>query len=255
MLPSPLFGLRPAAAQVGAVLLEDLGGRTSRTTCPKMIGSETFIMVALRWTENSTPSALAPADLLGAGTRRARPTCIAVASTTSPASTGTASLSTVAVPSSPTSSIRSVSSAARITAEFSLRAEVVGGHGGDVGPRVGDQAPIECGCVRAYCLHRRRRPAVGVALAQHRVDGAALDPVVAGPDVALLVGPGLVGVGGQRVALRLQLGDGGLELRHRGGDVRQLDDVGRRRLRQRAQLGQVVGVPLVLGQPVGERRR
>ena len=37
----------------------------ARTAWPKMIGSETFIMVALRWTENSTPCALASAICCG----------------------------------------------------------------------------------------------------------------------------------------------------------------------------------------------
>ena len=36
-------------------------GRTPRTACPKMIGSDTFIIVALRCSENSTPLALASA--------------------------------------------------------------------------------------------------------------------------------------------------------------------------------------------------
>ena len=59
-------------------------GRNAWTTWPKMIGSETFIIVALRWTENSTSSALARA-ICAARNSSSAATCIAVASTTSPA--------------------------------------------------------------------------------------------------------------------------------------------------------------------------
>ena len=48
-------------AQLGRRTAGRASGRTSRTTWPKMIGSETFIMVALRCTEKSTSSALARA--------------------------------------------------------------------------------------------------------------------------------------------------------------------------------------------------
>ena len=48
----------------GGVLGEEIGKNT-RTTWPKMIGSETFIIVALRWTEKRTPSALALAICCG----------------------------------------------------------------------------------------------------------------------------------------------------------------------------------------------
>ncbi|KKQ80668.1 MAG: hypothetical protein UT02_C0004G0021, partial [Parcubacteria group bacterium GW2011_GWC2_38_7] len=54
------------------------------------------------------------------------------------------------------------------------------------------------------------------------------------------------------VPLRLQLPDGLLELRDRGGDVRQLDDVGLGRLRQIAKLGELVRRPLRLGEQLGE---
>src|SRR5699024_5869651 len=94
-------------------------------------------------------------------------------------------------------------------------------------------------------LHGGGGAAIGVALAQHRVHGGALDRVVAGADILLLLGGGGLGVVRQVDALRLQLGDGGLELRHRGGDVGQLDDVGLGGLRQLAQLGQGVGLALV----------
>ena len=133
MPPSPLLGLRPAAAR-SAPYCSKTAGRKACTTWPKMIGSETFIMVAFRCTENSTPSVLARA-ICAARNSSSAATCMAVASTTSPVSTGTESLSTVVAPSSPTSSIRSDPSLG-ITADVSLRAEVVGGHVRDLGLRV-----------------------------------------------------------------------------------------------------------------------
>src|SRR5690606_19784461 len=102
---------------------------------------------------------------------------------------------------------------------------------------------------------RGRCAAVGIALAQHRVDRRALDPVVAGLDVLFLLVLRRVRVVRQRVALRLQFLDRRLQLRHRGGDVRQLDDVGFRALGQLAQLGQVVADLLVLAQVVRELRQ
>src|SRR5690606_11243760 len=104
-------------------------------------------------------------------------------------------------------------------------------------------------------LHRQRRAAIGVALAQHRVHGRALDPVVAGLDVLFLLVLRRVRVVRQRVALALQLLDRRLQLRHRGGDVRQLDDVGFRPGRQLAQLGQVVADLLPLAEVVRELRQ
>ena len=53
-------GSRPAAASTSPYSAK-VFGKKARTTWPKMIGSETFIIVAFRCTENSTPSALARA--------------------------------------------------------------------------------------------------------------------------------------------------------------------------------------------------
>lgn len=75
-------------------------------------------------------------------------------------------------------------------------------------------------------LDRGGGPSVGVALAQHRVHGAALDLVVAGARLALGVGGRVLGIVGHRIALGLQFLHGRLELRDRRADVRQLDDVG-----------------------------
>ncbi len=103
-------------------------------------------------------------------------------------------------------------------------------------------------------LHRGRRAAIGIALAQHRVDRAALDLVVARLGFLLFLILRLVHVVRQRITLLLQFLDRGLELRHRGADVGQLDDVGFRRGRQLAQFGQVVGDALALAQVFGELR-
>ena len=60
------------------------------------------------------------------------------------------------------------------------RAEVVGGHVRDVGLRVRRPGAHRVRMVPRVLLHRRRRPAVGVPLPQHRIDRTALDLVVAG---------------------------------------------------------------------------
>ena len=133
-------------------------------------------------------------------------------------------------------------------------AEVVGGHRGHVGPRVGRPGAHRVGVLAGEVLDRRRRAAVRVALAQNGVHRAALDLVVAGAGVLLLVGRRrLVRVVGDGDALALQLRDGGLELRHRRGDVGQLDDVGLGRRGQLAELGEGVARPP--GRPGAARRR
>ncbi len=244
MPPRPSFGVRPAAAST-APYAAKVSGKKARTTWPKMIGSETFIMVALRCTENSTPSALARA-IWAVRNSRSAATRITDASTTSPASTGTDSRSTVVLPSSPCSSMRR-RAVPRDDRGLLGGAEVVGGHGArrwswtSAAPGA-HPVRVRLGVV----LDRGGGAAVGVALAQHRVDGAALDLVVAGADVPLLVGLRVVGVVRQRVALLAQLGDGRLELRDRGRDVRQLDDVRAGGLRQLAELGEGVVDPLAL---------
>ncbi|MDT4821674.1 hypothetical protein FQZ97_548590 [compost metagenome] len=101
-------------------------------------------------------------------------------------------------------------------------------------------------------LHGAGRAAVGVAFAQHGVHGAAGALVVARADVLVLVRGRVLRVVGDLVALALQFLDGRLELRHRGADVGQLDDVGFRLERELAQLGQVVGHLLVVAQELGE---
>ncbi len=120
------------------------------TTWPNTIGSDTFIIVALRCTENSTPCALASAISRSRNSRSAA-TCRTAASTISPSCTGSDCLRTVVVPSAPTCSMRSVVAAGTVTDVSECRKS----------PSVivatwlfvsGDQAPIECGWLRAYAL-------------------------------------------------------------------------------------------------------
>ena len=112
-----------------------------------MIGSETFIIVALRCTENSTSSALARA-ICSVRKRRSAATFMKVPSTTSPASTGIDSLSTVTVPSAATCSMRSVSSDS-MTTDFSLERKSSLPIVATLVFESGDQAPMRCGCALA----------------------------------------------------------------------------------------------------------
>ena len=131
--------------------------------------------------------------------------------------------------------------------------EVVCPHGGDGG--LGVLAPLAHRVreLLGVALDRLGGTAVGVALAEHRVHGGALDGVVARLGVLLPVRLRLVRVVGQRIAVGLQLLDRGAQLRHGGGDVRQLDDVGLGSLHQRAELGESIVGALPLGQDVPER--
>lgn len=93
---------------------------------------------------------------------------------------------------------------------------------------------------------------VGVAFAEDGVDGRALDLVVAGFDVLFVVRLGGVGVVWDVVALGLKLGDAGLELGDGGGDVGELDDVCLGGLGEEAEVGELVGDALALGQLIGD---
>ena len=58
--PQPLFGSAPAASSTSPCFANTSAKKTF-TACPNRIGSETFIIVALRCSENSTPLAFASA--------------------------------------------------------------------------------------------------------------------------------------------------------------------------------------------------
>ena len=101
-------------------------------------------------------------------------------------------------------------------------------------------------------LNGFRGAAVGVSLAQHRIDGAPLDPVIAGSDLLLPLGPGIVGILRKGIPLGLEFRNGRLELRDGGTDVRKLDDVRLRAEGQGTEFGKRVADPLLGLQEVGE---
>ena len=112
-----------------------------------MIGSETFIIVALRWSENSTPAAFAAAIWSTRKASRAR-ALMNVASRISPAPTGIDCFRTVTVPSAPTSSTRTSSAASKVT-DCSLERKSSWPIVATWVFESGAHAPIECGCDRA----------------------------------------------------------------------------------------------------------
>jgi hypothetical protein len=101
-------------------------------------------------------------------------------------------------------------------------------------------------------LHRLGRAAVGIALAQHRIDRAADALAITGLELLLVVGLRVFRVVGNLVALGLQFAHAGHQLGDRGADVGQLDDVGVRVLGQASQFAQVVGDFLLRRQALGE---
>ena len=144
--PRPLFGLAPSSSSASWCSVKT-PAKNARTACPKMIGSETFIIVAFRCRENSRPCSLVSAicSCRKASSARAR---ITAPSTTSPSSTPIESFSTVAAPSAATYSIRSSSSLSIVTlrsVERKSPSRIVA-----TCERLSfDHAPIECGCLRA----------------------------------------------------------------------------------------------------------
>ena len=104
-------------------------------------------------------------------------------------------------------------------------------------------------------LHGKRRAAIGVAFAQHRVDGTAFDFVVASLDVLLFVVFRIFRILWKLVALALQFLDGPLYLGKRGTDVRKLDDIGLRRLGHLAQFRQRIRLLLLRRQVSGNTAR
>ena len=93
-------------------------------------------------------------------------------------------------------------------------------------------------------------PAIGISLAQNRVDGAAENLRIARSGVTLSVAASVLGIVRNLESLRLQFCDGFLQLRYRCTDVRQLDDVGVGRFGQFAELCECVRLALVRRQCV-----
>ena len=142
----PSLGFTPMRSNVSPYF-ENTSAKYVFTAWPKMIGSETFIIVALRWIENSTPCAWDAAICSARNASRLR-ALMKVASTISPARTGIDSFSTVTEPSLATSSTFRSSSAAKVT-DCSLERK-------SSWPMVATlvfesfaHAPILCGCERA----------------------------------------------------------------------------------------------------------
>jgi hypothetical protein len=145
----PSLGLAPIASSRSPCSTNTFEKKV-RTACPNKIGSDTFIMVALRCSENRMPSALAAASCSARKFWRAV-LLMKVASTTSPAWMGRASSRTVVVPSPVTCSMRSSSAASKVVDCSLWRKSPVA----MVATRVlesGDHAPIEWGWLRANSL-------------------------------------------------------------------------------------------------------
>ena len=94
--PKPLLGFTPRAVNVSPYFSKR-GANHARTPCPKMIGSDTFIMVAFMCSENSTPLSFAQATCFCRNEVN-ESLHIKEESTTSPASTATGVRSSVAFP-------------------------------------------------------------------------------------------------------------------------------------------------------------
>ena len=132
------------------------------------------------------------------GTRCSAATSMTVASTTSPASTGHRLLEhrDGAVVGDVLDAQRVVG--LRSPTDFSLARKSPSLMCATLVLRVGAPGAHRVRVLAGVLLDRLGRAAVGVALAQDRVDGAALDLVVAGAGVLLLVGLRVVGVVGER---------------------------------------------------------
>ena len=115
--PSPSLGVRPAARSASPCVRKT-SAKYALTTWPKMIGSLTFIIVALRCTEYSTSSAAAWRSVSARNASSAAAERN-VASTISPGRTFRPSFSTVSAPSSAMWRIVSTSSDP-MTTDFSL---------------------------------------------------------------------------------------------------------------------------------------
>jgi len=149
--PTPRSGLTPSSAKVAACFSKT-SFRNALTQWPNRIGSETFIMVAFRCSENSTPWSLASWISLSRKVFSAL-TLMKVASMTSPSSSGQSAFRTVRSPPLASNSIFAVpvETAGTVT-DFSLEKK-------SFSPIVAtwvldelDHAPMRCGFFLAYSL-------------------------------------------------------------------------------------------------------
>ena len=224
--------------------------KNTETAWPKMMGSAIFIIVAFTCSENSTPSFFA-ASICSAKKARSALALITAASMISPAVNRRLRLQhgdgAVGAGQFDANVGR------RRDGGRDFRAEVIAiRHVRDM--RFGVRAPGGH-LVRVFAgvlLDGAGGAAVGIALAQYRIDDAAEHLAIARLDVLLGVRRGVVRIVRNVVALALQFLDRGLELRDRGGDVGQLDDVGLGPQRELAEFGEFVVDPLCRGELLGE---
>ena len=134
-----------------------------------------------------------------------------------------------------------------------VRTEISAFHIGDMGLGIRTPCTHLMRMLSGMGLHRKRCPAIGVAFAEHRIDGAPFDFVVAGLDVLLFVVFRIFRVIGKVVTLALQFLDGRLQLGERSAHVGQLDDIGVGSLGERPQFGQIVRLLLLGRQVFGKR--
>ena len=92
--------------------------------------------------------------------------------------------------------------------------KVIGIHARNAGLHGSIPRAVTVRVVAGKVLHRIRGATVGVALTEHRVHCGTLHLVVAGTDSLLLVGRRSIWIIRERIAVLLEFGDGGLELRH-----------------------------------------
>ncbi len=145
-LARPLLGLAPIRSRV-APCSAKTSAKKVRTAWPKMIGSETFIIVALRCSEKRTPLSWASSSWAA----RKSHSClrlITVASRISPASSATGGRSSVTEPSSATWR-RVTSVGASTVTDRSLERKSPASMVATCVLESGDQGPSRCGCFLA----------------------------------------------------------------------------------------------------------
>ena len=238
----PVVGVGADGREVVAELRRTRRRSTATTARPNMIGSHTFIIVALRCTENSTPRSLASA-ICSARNASSAARRITAASTISPSRTGSDGLEhgdravggdvLDAQGGRPRSAVTEVSEWRKSPSLIVATCEADSG----------DHAPIECGWLRANCFTEAGARRSELPSRSTGLTALPLHRVVRRARRLLLVGLRVLRVVGHRVARRLQLLDRRLELRDRRADVRQLDDVGLGRGGQLAELGRARRAP------------
>mmetsp|Transcript_18856 Transcript_18856/g.21071 ORF Transcript_18856/g.21071 Transcript_18856/m.21071 type:complete len:239 (-) Transcript_18856:155-871(-) len=131
-------------------------------------------------------------------------------------------------------------------------AEVALAHCGDVSLRLRSPFSHRVRVLPCVRFHRWRGSAVRVSLPQHGVHSATLDFLKPKPECLLLWCLWVLRKAGNSVPLVLQLLDRRLELWHRSANVGQLDDVALSGLGKLTQIGQIISLTLLRGEPFGE---